>query len=187
MTQPPNAPARVRESSDKLSRLWPDRNTSTDGSAAAEDDVTASDEIASQPGTFALVPQVVDAVGDRVPVVAAGGIVDGRVDRHRGLRHALDVFLVSLGTIRNGICFGWHSLTLPGGQKAPATSSHCLGPWYGLVFQIRFTAEPQRTRRPHRDSLSVFRPASVLEVGGRQTPAPGAAAPLLPQINYPVR
>ena len=28
--------------------------------------------------TFALVPQVVDAVGDRVPVVAAGGIFDGR-------------------------------------------------------------------------------------------------------------
>jgi enoyl-[acyl-carrier protein] reductase II len=28
--------------------------------------------------TMALVPQVVDAVGDRVPVVAAGGITDGR-------------------------------------------------------------------------------------------------------------
>jgi len=28
--------------------------------------------------TMALVPQVADAVGDRVPVVAAGGIVDGR-------------------------------------------------------------------------------------------------------------
>ena len=28
--------------------------------------------------TMALVPQVVDAVGDQVPVVAAGGIVDGR-------------------------------------------------------------------------------------------------------------
>lgn len=28
--------------------------------------------------TFPLVPQVVDAVGDRVPVVAAGGITDGR-------------------------------------------------------------------------------------------------------------
>jgi enoyl-[acyl-carrier protein] reductase II len=28
--------------------------------------------------TMALVPQIVDAVGDRVPVVAAGGIVDGR-------------------------------------------------------------------------------------------------------------
>jgi len=31
-----------------------------------------------QVATFALVPQVVDAVGDQVPVVAAGGIVDGR-------------------------------------------------------------------------------------------------------------
>jgi nitronate monooxygenase len=32
--------------------------------------------VATQPGTFALVPQVVDAV--RVPVIAAGGISDGR-------------------------------------------------------------------------------------------------------------
>ncbi len=31
-----------------------------------------------QVATFPLVPQVLDAVGDRVPVVAAGGIVDGR-------------------------------------------------------------------------------------------------------------
>lgn len=31
-----------------------------------------------QIATFPLVPQVVDAVGDRVPVVAAGGISDGR-------------------------------------------------------------------------------------------------------------
>jgi nitronate monooxygenase len=35
-----------------------------------------SENIAEQPGTFALVPQVVDAV--RVPVMAAGGIADGR-------------------------------------------------------------------------------------------------------------
>jgi nitronate monooxygenase len=35
-----------------------------------------TDVIAEQPGTFALVPQVVDAV--RVPVIAAGGIADGR-------------------------------------------------------------------------------------------------------------
>lgn len=33
-------------------------------------------DIATQPGTFALVPQVVDAV--TVPVIAAGGIADGR-------------------------------------------------------------------------------------------------------------
>ena len=35
-----------------------------------------TDEIGGQAGTFALVPQVVDAV--KVPVIAAGGIADGR-------------------------------------------------------------------------------------------------------------
>jgi nitronate monooxygenase len=35
-----------------------------------------TENITEQPGTFALVPQVVDAV--RVPVIAAGGIADGR-------------------------------------------------------------------------------------------------------------
>jgi nitronate monooxygenase len=35
-----------------------------------------SDAIGSQPGLFALLPQVVDAV--KVPVIAAGGIADGR-------------------------------------------------------------------------------------------------------------
>lgn len=35
-----------------------------------------TENIASQPGTMSLVPQVVDAV--RVPVIAAGGIADGR-------------------------------------------------------------------------------------------------------------
>src|SRR4051812_49656840 len=35
-----------------------------------------TDDIAGQPGTFALVPQVVDAV--KVPVIAAGGIARGR-------------------------------------------------------------------------------------------------------------
>ena len=35
-----------------------------------------TENISEQPGTFALVPQVVDAV--KVPVIAAGGIADGR-------------------------------------------------------------------------------------------------------------
>jgi nitronate monooxygenase len=38
-----------------------------------------TEDIAEQPGTFALVPQVVDAV--KVPVIAAGGIADGPRDR----------------------------------------------------------------------------------------------------------
>jgi nitronate monooxygenase len=35
-----------------------------------------TEDISAQPGTFALVPQMVDAV--KVPVIAAGGIADGR-------------------------------------------------------------------------------------------------------------
>ncbi|BBH46865.1 NAD(P)H-dependent flavin oxidoreductase [Pseudomonas sp. KU43P] len=52
-----------------------------------------SDDITSQVGTFALVPQIVDAV--RLPVIAAGGIGD-----HRGLLAALALgaSAVQLGT-----------------------------------------------------------------------------------------
>jgi nitronate monooxygenase len=49
----------------------------------------------SEIGVLALIPQVVDAVGDRVPVVASGGIMDGR-----GIAAALALGAtgVSLGT-----------------------------------------------------------------------------------------
>lgn len=52
-----------------------------------------SEEITSQIGTFALVPQIADAV--KVPVIAAGGIGD-----HRGLvaALALDASAVQIGT-----------------------------------------------------------------------------------------
>ena len=54
-----------------------------------------------QVATMALVPQVVDAVGDRVPVVAAGGIFDGR-----GLAAAL-----SLGA--DGVWVGTRFIATP--------------------------------------------------------------------------
>jgi enoyl-[acyl-carrier protein] reductase II len=57
--------------------------------------------------TFALVPQVVDAVGDRVPVVAAGGIVDGR-----GLVAAL-----ALGA--DGIWVGTRFIATPEANSVP--------------------------------------------------------------------
>ncbi len=44
--------------------------------AGAHRGMFLTDDIATQPGTFALVPQVVDAV--KVPVIATGGIADGR-------------------------------------------------------------------------------------------------------------
>ncbi len=57
--------------------------------------------------TMALVPQIVDAVGDRVPVVAAGGIVDGR-----GLAAAL-----SLGA--DGIWVGTRFIATPEARAVP--------------------------------------------------------------------
>src|SRR5215204_47622 len=57
--------------------------------------------------TFALVPQIVDAVGERVPVVAAGGIVDGR-----GLAAAL-----ALGA--DGIWVGTRFIATPEARAVP--------------------------------------------------------------------
>jgi len=46
------------------------------GEAGGHRGMFLTENISEQPGTFALVPQVVDAV--KVPVIAAGGIADGR-------------------------------------------------------------------------------------------------------------
>ncbi|MFN8040723.1 MAG: nitronate monooxygenase [Acidimicrobiales bacterium] len=67
-----------------------------------------------QVATMALVPQVVDAVGDRVPVVAAGGIVDGR-----GLAAAL-----SLGA--DGVWVGTRFIATPEAQGVPGYKERLL-------------------------------------------------------------
>ncbi len=67
-----------------------------------------------QVATMALVPQVVDAVGDRVPVVAAGGIVDGR-----GLAAAL-----SLGA--DGVWVGTRFIATPEAQGVPGYKQRLL-------------------------------------------------------------
>src|SRR5688572_15607635 len=60
-----------------------------------------------QVATFPLVPQIVDAVGERVPVVAAGGIVDGR-----GLAASL-----ALGA--DGIWVGTRFIATPEAHSVP--------------------------------------------------------------------
>jgi enoyl-[acyl-carrier protein] reductase II len=60
-----------------------------------------------QIATMALVPQIVDAVGDRVPVVAAGGLFDGR-----GLAAAL-----SLGA--DGVWVGTRFIATPEARATP--------------------------------------------------------------------
>jgi enoyl-[acyl-carrier protein] reductase II len=68
-----------------------------------------------QVATFALVPQVVDAVGDKIPVVAAGGISDGR-----GLAAAL-----ALGA--DGIWVGTRFIATPEAHTVPGYKDALLG------------------------------------------------------------
>lgn len=67
-----------------------------------------------QVATMALVPQVVDAVGDRVPVVAAGGIFDGR-----GLAAAL-----TLGA--DGVWVGTRFIATPEARAVPGYKDRLL-------------------------------------------------------------
>jgi enoyl-[acyl-carrier protein] reductase II len=67
-----------------------------------------------QIATMALVPQVVDAVGDRVPVVAAGGIFDGR-----GLAAAL-----ALGAV--GVWVGTRFIATPEAQAVTGYKERIL-------------------------------------------------------------
>jgi enoyl-[acyl-carrier protein] reductase II len=67
-----------------------------------------------QVATLPLVPQIVDAVGDRVPVVAAGGIFDGR-----GLAAAL-----ALGA--DGVWVGTRFIATPEARAVPGYKDRLL-------------------------------------------------------------
>ncbi len=68
-----------------------------------------------QVATFPLVPQIVDAVGDRVPVLAAGGIFDGR-----GLAAAL-----MLGA--DGVWVGTRFIATPEARTTPGYKEALVG------------------------------------------------------------
>lgn len=90
-----------------------------------------SDDISSQIGTFALVPQVADAV--RVPVIAAGGVAD-----HRGLVAAL-----ALGA--SAVQIGTAYLFCPEAKVSPA-HRHALdtAPASDTALTNLFTGRPAR-------------------------------------------
>lgn len=67
-----------------------------------------------QVATMALLPQIVDAVGDKVPVVAAGGITDGR-----GLAAAL-----ALGA--DGVWVGTRFIATPEARAVTGYKDHIL-------------------------------------------------------------
>jgi enoyl-[acyl-carrier protein] reductase II len=103
--------------------------------------------------TFALVPQVVDAVGERVPVVAAGGIYDGR-----GLAAAL-----TLGA--DGVWVGTRFIATPEARAVDGYKETLLGlAEDGTVISRGFTGKTCRVVRndwtqhfdDHPDELQPF-------------------------------
>jgi enoyl-[acyl-carrier protein] reductase II len=89
-----------------------------------------------QVATMALVPQVVDAVGDRVPVVAAGGIFDGR-----GLAAAL-----TLGA--DGVWVGTRFIATPEAQAVPGYKDRILASREdGTVITRAYTGKTCRVLR----------------------------------------
>jgi enoyl-[acyl-carrier protein] reductase II len=103
--------------------------------------------------TMPLVPQVVDAVGDRVPVVAAGGIFDGR-----GLAAAL-----ALGA--DGVWVGTRFIATPEARAVPGYKDALLATHEdGTVVSRAFSGKTMRVVRnattqhyeDHPDELQPF-------------------------------
>lgn len=105
--------------------------------------------------TLALVPQVVDAVGDRVPVVAAGGISDGR-----GLAAAL-----SLGA--DGVWIGTRFIATPEARSVPGYKDRLLAlAEDGTVVTRAYTGKTCRViRNRYTDEFDA--------AGGVAEPFPG--------------
>src|SRR5215470_112119 len=86
--------------------------------------------------TLPLVPQIVDAVGERVPVVAAGGIFDGR-----GLAAAL-----TLGA--DGVWIGTRFIATPEARTVPGYKDALLRTAEdGTVISKGFTGKTLRAVR----------------------------------------
>ena len=126
--------------------------------------------------TMPLVPQVVDAVAGRVPVVAAGGIVDGR-----GLAAAL-----VLGA--DGVWVGTRFIATPEARSAPGYKDALIrAAEDGTVVTRAYSGKPMRTVRnawteyydEHPDQVRAFPEqlgvaveAGALHLGADET-APG--------------
>ena len=111
-----------------------------------------------QVATMALVPQVVDAVGDRVPVVAAGGIFDGR-----GMAAAL-----ALGA--DGVWVGTRFIATPEARAVTGYKDLLLATYEdGTVVSRAYTGKTCRVIRndytqyfeAHPDEIQPF-PAQLL-------------------------
>ena len=118
--------------------------------------------------TMPLVPQIVDAVGDRIPVVAAGGIFDGR-----GLAAAL-----ALGA--DGVWLGTRFIATPEARASPGYKDALLRTAEdGTVISRGFTGKTLRAVRNEWTQYVEEHPEVLQEVPGadgggvrEQRPAP---------------
>ncbi len=115
--------------------------------------------------TMPLVPQIVDAVGERVPVVAAGGIFDGR-----GLAASL-----ALGA--DGVWVGTRFIATPEARTAPGYKEALLRTAEdGTVVSKAFTGKTLRAVRnkttqfyeEHPEELRPF-PEQIMKAVGEGT------------------
>lgn len=137
-----------------------------------------------QVATMPLVPQIVDAVGDRVPVVAAGGIFDGR-----GLAAAL-----ALGA--DGVWVGTRFIATPEARAVPGYKDKLVElAEDGTTISRAYTGKTCRVVRneyteyfeDHRDELLPFpaqagkaMQAGVFHLGGDETTQVDIAREFLP-------
>ena len=122
-----------------------------------------------QVATMALVPQVVDAVGDQVPVVAAGGLYDGR-----GLAASL-----TLGA--DGVWIGTRFIATPEAQAVNGYKETLLGlAEDGTVISRAYTGKTCRVVR--NDWTQHFERAPG---GAAAVPCPGLR--LQPRRRQPPR
>ena len=113
-----------------------------------------------QVATMPLVPQVVDAVGDKVPVVAAGGIFDGR-----GLAAAL-----ALGA--DGIWVGTRFIATPEARSVAGYKEALLAAGEdGTLITRAYSGKPMRVLRntnhfvEHPDEIEPF-PTQLIHAMG---------------------
>jgi nitronate monooxygenase len=142
---------------------------------------TGDEPVRSRPevGTLALVPQVVDAVGGSVPVIASGGIMDGR-----GIAAAL-----ALGAA--GVSLGTRFLAAAEAGVADVyRSALAATPPDGTVVTDAVTGRPARWIRNRLVDALVAADAGTLGWGGqgamvadlRREAARQGAADLLPML-----
>jgi enoyl-[acyl-carrier protein] reductase II len=123
-----------------------------------------------QVATMPLVPQMVDAVGDRVPVAAAGGIFDGR-----GLAAAL-----MLGA--DGVWIGTRFIATPEARSAPGYKDALLRTGEdGTVVSRAFSGKPMRVVRNETTKYYEEHPEELKPFPEQLLVATGAGVLHLPE------